>query len=134
MPPAADETPPGRLGNSALDLGELASRIAAELATSEKLTDTLVERMAADGRFQGLPGRHGEQGATGPAGRPGAIGPPGPPGPRGPAGPTGAAEKIDYEKLAKEVAQRLPPIYFRRPNDQAIAVPLGGELILDYSR
>ncbi len=72
------------------------------LVAIEGRLDQIESRLAKIGD-----GQPGPQGPPGKDGRDGADGKPGLP------GPPGAAQEIDIEALAKAVAQRLPPIYFR---------------------
>jgi len=83
-----------------------------------------IERLSVglgDGARQGPAGPSGPAGPVGPSGPKGDRGEPGPPGaqgPRGQVGPPGPSVAIDYDRLADEVARRLPPIYFRTIDGQ----------------
>lgn len=58
-----------------------------------------------------IPGPQGERGPQGAQGQQGIQGDPGPPGMTGPMGPPGPAGEVDYERVVREVLERLPPAY-----------------------
>lgn len=90
---------------------------------AEALAATLYTAMLADPRFRGPAGEMTdaqiEQIVQRLVADPRLRGPVGPPGPAGPAGKDGAAATaapIDVDAVAKAVAGKLPPIYFRKVN------------------
>jgi hypothetical protein len=78
------------------------------------------------------------RGAMGPAGPTGQVGPTGPTGPPGRDGKDGKSPEIDYDELAKRVAERLPPISLALIGDggeelDRDTVKLGGTLRLQLA-
>ena len=85
-----------------------------------KLAAAVVAEMKKDGSFKGIKGDKGDAGLRGSDGRP------------------GLPAELDYEKLAEEVAKRLPPITVSYLDSEGNVktsepIPLGGFLNLHHN-